>query len=55
MSDRTVTITFTVEQVPVLNDVLYEALHSADADLEEMAAYQALCDDVKRQLQEQRR
>jgi hypothetical protein len=29
-------------------------LHSADADLEEMAAYQALCDDVKRQLQEQR-
>lgn len=55
MNDAPITITLTREQVVILNDMIYEALHCFGCDDEQMAAFRALRDDLKRQLQEQRR
>lgn len=53
-NERTITLTFTPDQMVILADVLYEALHSATADDDERAAYFELRDEIKRQWGEQR-
>lgn len=54
MTEGTFTITLKWEQLGDLSDVLYEALHSTEADDDELAAYLALRDEIKRQIGEQR-
>lgn len=49
----TFTLTFPWEQIGVLNDVMWEAINSDKADPEELDAYNAMRDEIKRQLDEQ--
>jgi hypothetical protein len=53
MTEQVIVITLTREELPVLNDVFFEALNSEDADGDELTSYRALCDGVQRQLKEQ--